>query len=353
MGITFDFFDFNLGDPVVGAKFSGVYGSFFEGIRAQGCQVTYSQSQPSKNADVVVLAVNPWREANLEKIVADCPVPIILHVPPVSGWFNVGRLQRWSSKVLFAYEVDAAVANFEAYDSVGIRYRYLPFASDPNVMRPLSGLSPVYDIVFVGSLTHKFGRHRYVEALLPAVKDRRCLFIGDGWGRYGMPTQLVAWGDFLNVIYNLGRVCLTIHLDDEKQGLKAGGLNVNPRLFDYAMAGCFQVSDNPEAVYLHFSPDEVVAVEGVDEWVDRIVYYLDHIEETQSFRVSARQRALKEHTWTHRAAEFVEWTIQALDGASSVCSVQVPRRGIGQLVLDYVVSGRNELKRKVKAYLKR
>ena len=353
MGITFDFFDLNLGDPVISAKFAGMYASFFAGIRAHGCQVTLSLSQPNEKADVLVLSIWRGAEPRVEQVIVESRVPVILYVPPACEWFNRRRLERWSKKILFAYGVDAATMNFDAYASVGIDYHYLPFASDPKVMRPLPGLAPVYDIVFVGSLTHKVGRHRYIEALLPAVGDRPCLFIGKGWTRYGMPNQLVAWGDFLNVIYNLGRVCINIHFDDEKQGREAGGLNLNNRLFDYALAGCFQVSDNPEAVYLHFSPDEVVAVDSVEEWVDRILYYLAHPEEKEPFREKARQRALREHTWHHRAAEFVDWTSRALNGAQSVADVKIPRRAIVEVARDYGLPGRSTLKRKLRGCLKR
>lgn len=351
MGITFDFFDLNLGDPVISAKFAGMYASFFEGIRSHGCGVTLSLSQPNEQADVLVLPI--WREAEprFEQIVVKSRVPIILYVPPACNWFNHRRLERWGEKILFAYGVDAATMNFDAYASVGIDYHYLPFASDPGVMRPL-GLPPVYDVVFVASLGHKVGRHRYIEALLPAVEDRQCLFIGAEWARYAIPDQLVAWGDFLNVIYNLGRVCINIHFGDEKQGRDAGGLNLNNRLFDYALAGCFQVSDNPEAVYLHFSPDEVVAVDGVGQWVDRILYYLAHPEAKEPFREKARQHALREHTWRHRAAEFVDWTTQALSGAKSVTDVKIRKRNVNELVRDYALTSRTALKRKL-VHLKR
>lgn len=355
MGLWFDFAYLGLDDPAGRAKFEGIYAGFLEGIRAQSCRVTYSgESLPNQDANVVMLGVDPHKEAELEKVIAKCRVPIILNVPLVANWFPRRRLERWNKKILFVHSVDAAIVNFDAYASVGIDYHYLPGASNPRVMRPLPGLPPQYDIVFVGALGHKVGRYRYLDALMPRVQDRKCLFIGDGWGRYGLPNQLVAWGDFLNAIYNLGRVCINIHFDDEKQGREAGGLNVNYRLFDYALAGCFQVSDNPEGVYMHFLPDEVVAVEGVDEWVERILYYLDHPEETRSFQEKARQRALREHTWHQRAAEFVDWTTRALDGAArSVSGMPMPRRTPGQWTRDQATISRNALKRKLRVYMNR
>ncbi len=350
MGISIDFFDPSLASSIVGAKFRGMYEGFYRALEAQGCRVTLSTSEPLKDAGVSVISLWASIVPKLESIIEHTETPIVLHVPPAYSWFETKRLERWRNKILFAYEVDAAKWNFKCYESLGIPYKYLPFGSDPTVMRPLD-LPRLYDIVFVGSLGHKRGRHRYIEALLPAVQDRRCLFIGEGWESYNIPYQLVAWGDLLNVIYNLAHVCLNVHNDDEKMGIETA-LNLNPRLFDYAMAGCFQVSDNPEAVRLHFEKDEIIAVANPKEWVEQIVYYLDHSEETESYRKKALQRAMREHTWHHRAVEFIEM-IEASLNKRQISEARLPRRSIAAFIRDHTLILADAAKQKVRARLKR
>jgi len=351
MGIAFDFFDLNLSDPVINTKFSGMYASFFNGIREHGCKVTYSQSEPGTIADVLVLPIHAGAEPILEGIITKSRVPVILFVPPASSWFNRERLERWRRKVLFSYGVDASTLNYESYSSLGINYHSLPLASDPTVMQPL-GLKPIYDVVFIGSITHGVGRYPYMDALMPLMKDRRYLFIGNDWDRYGIPKQLVAWGDLLNVIYNLGRICINIHLDEQKMGREAGGLNLNNRVFDYALAGSFQISDNPEGVYIYFNDDEIVAVAGIDDWVDKIFYYLDHPEKTETFREKARQRVLNEHTWYQRAAKFVEWTTSYLNGAGSFKDIRLPMQPLGERLRDVTLTRRVAMRPRLRRFLK-
>ena len=89
------------------------------------------------------------------------------------------------------------------------------------------------------------------------------------------------------------------------------------------LAGCFQVSDNPEGAHLHFSPDEVAVVESVEDWVDRILRFLLHPEQANPFRERVRQRALAAHTWDHRAAEFVELAARALGESRGGAGTQI------------------------------
>lgn len=53
------------------------------------------------------------------------------------------------------------------------------------------------------------------------------------------------------------------------------------RLFDPAMAGCFQVSNAPQVVRQYFGEKQVVAVDPVDKRVETILHYLNHPKETE------------------------------------------------------------------------
>jgi len=140
--------------------------------------------------------------------------------------------------------------------------------------------------------------------LMKQIGSRNLLCVGTGWQKYGIPNQLVAWGSLLNVIYNLGKVCVNVHTDAQILGQEKQ-LDLNNRVFDLAMAGCCQISDNSEAVRFVFREDEVVATNEPQAWIDCVIDLIDHPVEAESFRRKALQRALCDHTWLARATEFL------------------------------------------------
>ena len=229
-----------------------------------------------------------------------------MNVGAAAYWFRTGFLRRWRSQVLFVYGTDHSEWSPNRFAELGIRYHCMPFASNPAVMRPLN-LPRMYDVVFAGSARSETGRARYTDLLFDELDPAKALFIGPGWERYGFPNQHIAWGPLLNLVYNLGSICINISNDEQKMGNGTKDfqrLDANNRLFDLAMAGCFQISNAPQIVRRYFDESEVIAIDEPDEWVAAISHYLEHPAEMESLRKRARQRALAEHAWEYRAKSF-------------------------------------------------
>lgn len=301
---TIDFFLLGLDHPSVNAWFSGVYQSFFTALEEQGWRVTYSDAKPNRSANLLVVPLGGGQDQSSARAMQDFSGPVILYIGAALYWFRKGFLERWRDEILFTYGFDVSTFSPKAFSELNIPYYHFPFGSNPTVMRPLN-LPKLYDVIFVGNAGSGFGRHKYAQALMKAAGKRKILFIGPGWERYGFPSQSIAWGDFLNIIYNLAHICVNICNDQQKLGADSR-LDANNRLFDLAMAGCFQVSNAPQVVRCYFDAAEVVAVDPPDEWVSAIMYFLDHPSEMEPFRIAARKRALEEHTWQHRAKMFLE-----------------------------------------------
>jgi spore maturation protein CgeB len=109
-----------------------------------------------------------------------------------------------------------------------------------------------------------------------------------------------------HIIYNLSSICLNISNDEQKSAASTPRMDANNRLFDLAMAGCFQISNAPQLVRHYFDASEVVAIDSPKEWVSAIRYYLDNPEATGSFKMAARKRALADHDWKNRAKNFID-----------------------------------------------
>lgn len=312
MPLTIDFFLLGLNHPAVNAWFRGMYDSFFDALRDLGCHVTYSDNEPNISADVLVVPTGGGQDKSSARAMQTFKGPVILYVGAAGDWLRKGFIERWHDRILFVYGFDESDFSPTVFSNLGIQYYCIPFASNPDVMKPLN-LPKVYDVLFVGNAGSGIGRHNYAEPLIRTLKNYNLQFIGPGWEHCGFPSQSIAWGNTLNILYNLSKICINISNDQEKAG-KEKRLDANNRLFDLAMAGCFQISNAPQIVRHYFDESEVIAIDPPDEWVDTIRYYLAHPSEMESFRVAARQRALTEHTWGNRAEKFLEFINNHLPG---------------------------------------
>jgi spore maturation protein CgeB len=306
MAVVLNFYHMGMSNREVALRFMGIYEAQFRGLQQAGATVRFSLDRPDSTADYVIVTAN---EADIQRAAADTDRLLILYVPPVDQWFAGELLVKFRDRILFAYGPVLSETTTAAYRDVGIDYHDLPFAADPDLMRPLN-LPAQYDVVFLGGLQHRRGYQPYIEPLLKKIDRQRLLFIGGGWEKYGIPIQSIAYGPLVNVLYNLARVCINFHAPEQCRGMLTQ-LDVNNRVFDLAMAGCVQVSDNPEAIHRHFAPTELFAEPTPDAWVARVLDCLARPDnELAPRRAAARARALTEHTWMHRGRTFLSWIDQ-------------------------------------------
>lgn len=95
------------------------------------------------------------------------------------------------------------------------------------------------------------------------------------------------------------KMCLNIHHYQSKEG-------VNPRTFEILGAGGFQLIDYKKILEELFDIDkELVCYRGIEELVEKIIYYLDRDEERNIIAKAGHQRVLKEHTIRHRVERIL------------------------------------------------
>lgn len=299
------FHRFGLDKPTINAWFGGMYRSLFKALEEQGCRVSYTDDKPDPNIDVLVMPMGGGQDKGSVRAMLRYDGPVVLNIGAAAYWFCKGLITRWKDRILFLYGTDRSEYSSTMAKAVGLSYHNMSFGSDPEIMRPLD-LPKLYDVVFVGNADSGNGRHQYAKLLLNELGDRKILFLGSGWERYGYPFQTVAWGEFLNIIYNMSRICLNISNDEQKNAASASRMDANNRLFDLAMAGCFQISNAPQLVRHYFDDSEVIAIDSPEEWVSSIRYYLDHPAEMQPFQQAARKRALADHDWKNRASGLID-----------------------------------------------
>jgi hypothetical protein len=303
------FYKLGLNNQKVNTLFGGMYRDFFSSIsKYSDFEAVYiSDFKDINSTDIIVIPMGSGQDSEGCKVMNYFHGKVILYTPPATVWFKKNLLKRWSDKILFVYNTDESTYSKKRYKEINIEYITLPFASNPDIFKPLNIENKIYDVMFAGSALSGGGRYKYTDKLIERakLKNWKILLIGPGWGKYGYPLQLIGHGELLNLVYNSSKICINISNDEQKLG-EDKCLDLNNRVFDLAMAGCFQISNAPELIEKYFSKEEICTVDNPDEWIDSIDKYLSDEQFRKEMAEKARIKAIKLHTWNNRSEKIIE-----------------------------------------------
>lgn len=206
---------------------------------------------------------------------------------------------------------------FDALAEAGVRhFAYLPPAASPGLHRVLS-LSDeerrLYgsDVSFVGAGYHN--RRRFFEGLL----DFDFKIWGNEWDLNSVLSEKIQRGGEripaceIVRIFNAAKINLNLHSSPYHDGVNPHGDFVNPRLFEIAACGAFQLVDFRSELPLLFDiGKEMVCFEGITDLRRKIAWYLDHPEERCAVAGLARARVLREHTYRHRMETLLDFIVR-------------------------------------------
>jgi spore maturation protein CgeB len=232
-------------------------------------------------------------------------------------WFvEDAELANWWPQVAPHYDVFFHIQG-EAFthqlENAGARYaHYLPVAADPEIHKPLD-LDQDEQNRFTSDLSHVgagyFNRRRFFLNLL---KYDFKLW-GNEWDDApGLANAVQENGRRVSTsetvqIFNATRININLHSSTYTQGVNPQGDFVNPRTYELAATGAFQLVDHRSLLGDQFEAGKEVAVfHDLDECNALIDHFLAHPEEAQSMANAARERVLVEHTYTHRMCEAVQ-----------------------------------------------
>lgn len=107
-------------------------------------------------------------------------------------------------------------------------------------------------------------------------------------------------------IFNASAINLNLHSSVQAKELVPAGDFVNPRTFEIACCGAFQLVDRRGLLPELFREDELATFTSMPELLDAIPYYLARPDERRELAMRGRARVLAEHTYQHRMAALVE-----------------------------------------------
>jgi spore maturation protein CgeB len=188
-------------------------------------------------------------------------------------------------------------SSLDHHRRAGARAYYLAFGCDPSYLRPLERTTARWraPLVFVGS------RDPVRESVLRELSGLGLATWGPGWPRGPV------YGDAFVRALAGATVGVNVHQQFGAGGnARRYGTGANMRVFELAAVGTTQLSDAKGDIARHFTPGrEIVLYRSVAELRDQARQLLEDAAARRSLAAAAHERALREHTWTHRMEELL------------------------------------------------
>ncbi len=231
-------------------------------------------------------------------------------------WFmeNFRHLTYWQ-QMIKGYDfwfVMQQAACLEAFKKAGASHvSYLPLAADPTIHQPVE-LTPEEreelgaDVSFLGA------GYRNRRELLPALLGQEWQFKlwGNEWENAGaLSAVLQRNGARIDSptsvkIFNATTVNINLH-SYTGEGFDPNGDSVNPRTFELASCGAFQIIDYRTLLPELFDDTMMAVVKSPDAFTPAVRQYLHEPEARKDMADRSRKCALNSHTYAHRMQELL------------------------------------------------
>lgn len=193
---------------------------------------------------------------------------------------------------------------------MGVRQAaFLPLAADPEIYRPRS-LTPEEKARYGADLAFVGAGYRNRQEFFQGFLDLDFKIWGSDWPPHSPLAPLIQNGgarvseDEAVKIFNASRINLNLHSSPFYPGINPEGDYLNPRVFDLAATGAFQLVDWRRQLPEFFQPDEELAIfTSLAEAREKIAYFLAHEEERRRIAEAGRRRCLRDHTYARRLQE--------------------------------------------------
>lgn len=212
------------------------------------------------------------------------------------------------------YDVFAVIQRepfLQELDAIGVTNTlYLPLAALPAFHTPLA-LSPVERTQFGAELSFLGAGYPNRRAAFTQFAGLDFKIWGNEWEGATHLAHLVQQNgrrisseDAVR-IYNATDININLHSSIHVKDLVSRGDFVNPRTFEVAACGAFQLVDERELMGELFAPDELATFTTLDELQTAIAYYRAHPEERKAIAARGRERVLRDHTYAQRMHQLL------------------------------------------------
>ncbi|MCX8065908.1 MAG: glycosyltransferase [Candidatus Hydrogenedentes bacterium] len=225
----------------------------------------------------------------------------------------------------------------EKLDSIGCKYHKAVLTGcDPDLHKPIK-LTPEEEKKYKCDLSFAGAGYYNRIQILKGLTDYNLKIWGVNWydqdllphvveGEKGFDTE-----EYMKIVAG-SKINLNIHSSVIHEGIDPEADAINPRVFEIASAGGFQLCDPCKGLERLFDiHEEIPTYTDLKSLREKINYYLEHEDERKQIAKNARMRALKEHTYQNRAQEMLEFLIENFGGKIIRKGIRI-RRTIGEII---------------------
>ncbi len=231
-------------------------------------------------------------------------------------WFveNFRHLTYWQQMIdgydfWFVMQQDTCI---EAFKQAGaLHVSYLPLAADPTIHQPVV-LTTSEQKEFGADVSFLGAGYRNRREILPALLGQEWSFKlwGNEWEQAGSLTQaLQRNGERIDTstcvkIFNGTKVNVNLH-SYTGEGFDPDGDSVNPRTFELASCGAFQVIDHRTSLPEFFDASMMAIMKSPGEITPMVRKFLHEPEQRRAMAQLSQQQVFNSHTYVHRMQELL------------------------------------------------
>ena len=189
---------------------------------------------------------------------------------------------------------------------------YLPMAAAPDIHKPVE-LSPAEKQRFGAELSFMGAGYPNRRTTFRHLVRYGLKIWGTEWeGDAALAPLVQMQGQRISTedavrIFNAAAINLNLHSSVNADELVPGGDFVNPRTFEIAACGAFQLVDSRLLMPELFGPDDLATFSSLLELEEKIAYFAVNPDERHAYAERGRKRVLAEHTYTARMRALLEF----------------------------------------------
>lgn len=239
-----------------------------------------------------------------------------MNIPTVMWFVEDYRLFNYWSIMAPYYDAFAVIQKEPFLDElkkIGQNHAfYLPLAALPKFHKPMS-LTAKERQEYGSDLSFMGAGYPNRHLAFRRLSDRDFKIWGTEWENDEvLKKNLQRGGERVSAedtvkIYNASKINLNLHSSVNTESLISNGDFVNPRTFELASIGAFQLVDKRSLMGELFRPDELATFDTMEEFYAKIDYFLEHVEERRAYAEKAQQRVLSDHTYEQRMKSLLEY----------------------------------------------
>lgn len=195
--------------------------------------------------------------------------------------------------------------------------KYLPLAASPHIHKKIKLSKKEIDIFgsdvsFMGA--GYYNRRKFFLGLM----DYDLKIWGNEWDPhaplnkfYQRSGERISTEDTVK-IFNASKININLHSSTYHSGVDPYGDFVNPRTFELAACGAFQLVDyRSELTELFNIGEEVICFEDLSDIRKKINHYLKNEDQREAVAHKAMCRVLRDHTYEQRMYQAIEFMIES------------------------------------------